>query len=46
MHRGVVPCSVNVQREQNEAIIEENAVRILPHLMAYNVKNDFVRELG
>ena len=46
MQRGLVTCSVDVHREQNEAIIEENAVRILPHLLAYNVKNDFVRELG
>ena len=35
-----------VHKEQNVAIIEEIAVRILPHLVAYNMKNDFVKRLG
>ena len=43
---GVVKCSKEVKEAQNAAIISDNAVRILPHLVAYNVKNTFVKKLG
>ena len=43
---GVVKCSKEVKDAQNAAIISDNAVRILPHLVAYNVKNTFVKKLG
>ena len=43
---GLVKCSTEVHNAQNAAILSDNAVRILPHLMAYNVKNTFVKKLG
>lgn len=43
---GLVKCSAEVKKRQNDAIITDNAVRILPHLVAYNVKNTYVKNLG
>ena len=46
MLRGVVRCTEEVSEEQNAAVLSENAVRILPHLVAYNMKDKAVKRLG
>ena len=44
--RGILKCKGDVTVRQNEAVVNDGAVRILPHLQGFNFHDEYFSKLG
>ena len=45
-YSGLTKCKGDVNKIQNEAILNEGAVRLLAHLQGFNFHNEYFDKLG
>ena len=46
LYRGILKCKGDVTVRQNEAVVKDGAVRILPHLQGFNFHDEYFSKLG